>query len=69
MPDGYCATPHKDSALRVMKPVPGDIIEARQVPVTVPVVRFIPFMDVIFTVVWIADDDLVRGGFLIEQID
>ena len=52
-----------------MKPVPGDIIEARQVPVTVPVVRFIPFMDVIFTVVWIADDDLVRGGFLIEQID
>ena len=64
MPDSYCATPHKDSALRVMKPVPGDIIEARQV--AVPVVGFIP---VIFTVVWIADDDLVRGGFLIEQID
>ena len=52
---------HKDSAL--MKRVPGDIIGSRQLPVAVPVVALILLIlaDVIFSIVWIADDDPVRG--------
>lgn len=54
---------HNDSALmkRVLPPS-GDIIEARQATVVVPVVGFILFIvaDVIFTIVWIANDDPVR---------
>ena len=53
---------NKDSAL--MKRVAGDIIDSRQLPVAVPVVALILLIltDVIFGIVWIADDDPVRGN-------
>ena len=52
---------HSDSTL--MKRVPGDILEARQAILVVPVVGFIFFIvaDVIFSIVWIALDDRVRS--------
>ena len=72
--DGYVDTKqnHKDGNL--MKRVPGDIVEARQVAVAVPVVAFILFIvaDIIYTVKLIARDDLVRGNdveFLVEYFD
>ena len=63
---------HKEGTF--MKRVPGDIIEKRQVPLAIPVVGFILFIvaDVVLSVVWIADDDPVRGNhveFLVEHFD
>ena len=68
---------HKDSALMKRVPGPhgpGDIIEARQVPVAIPVTGFILFIlaDVVFTIVWIANDDPVSGNsveFLVQHFD
>ena len=64
----------KDCAL--MKRVPGGIIDTRQLRVAVPVVGFILFIlaEVVFTVVWITDDDPVRGNdvefrVLVEHFD
>ena len=63
--DGYVDIKlNGDSAL--MKRVPGDIIEARQAIVIVPTVLFIISIvaDVVFAIVWIADDDPVRGQMM-----
>ena len=63
---------HSDSAF--MKRVPGDIIvEARQLA-AIPVVGFILFIvaDIVLSIVWIADDQPVRGNdikFLVEHFD
>ena len=52
---------HKDSAL--MKRVPGDIIEARQAIIVIPVVGLVLFIvaDIAFSIWWISKDDPVRG--------
>ena len=65
--DGYVNTTlptqnHHDSAL--IKRVPGDIIEPRQLLPAIPVTLFILSLvaDVVFSIVWISDDDPVRGN-------
>ena len=73
--DGYVNTSytttqnHGDDAL--MKRVPGDIIEARQaVLFVVPAVVFIIVGEAILTVLYIGQDDPVRGSdveFLVEH--
>ena len=52
---------HGDSAL--IKRVPGDILEPRQGPLVLPAVALILFLigDVVIGLVWIADDNPVRG--------
>ena len=71
--DGYVdSKQNSDSAL--MKRVPGDIIEARQAIVIIPTVLFILSIvaDVVFAIVWIADDDPVSGNdvkFFVEHFD
>jgi hypothetical protein len=57
---------HRDSAF-LMKRVPGDIIEPRQVLSAFPVVAII-----VLTISWIESDDPVRGNdvdFLEEHLD
>ena len=64
---------HGDSAL--MKRVPGDIIETRQgLPVVIPVVGliFVIVVTVFGSIIWIAEDDRVRGNdveLLVEHFD
>ena len=53
---------HKDSPL--IKRVPGDIIESRQLAVAAPVVALVlvDVAAVVLSVLWIEDDDKVRGN-------
>ena len=61
--DGYAdSMQNGDSAL--MKRVPGDIIEARQAMLVIPVAVLIAAIatEVVLTIVWISSDDPVRGN-------
>ena len=65
---------NKDSALTGTKHGPGDIIEARQGEVVIPVVFIILeiAVDISLILDWIADDKSVRGNdveFLVEHFD
>ena len=51
---------HRDSAL--MKREPGDIIEARQLAIPVAGLIFFIVADIVFAIVWIEEDNPVRGS-------
>ena len=67
-------TTQNHSGSLLMERVPGDIIETRQIPVAVPIVWITVVIvgDILLTVLWIEDDDGVRGNdieILVEHFD
>ena len=65
---------HRDSDSSLMKRIPGDVIEARAVPVIIPVALIIAsiVVTVVLTVLWVKEDDPVRGSdvdFLVKHFD
>ena len=62
--DGYVDTRQNHKYVTPMKHAPGDIIEARQSPLVIPVTGLILFLvaDVVLSIVWVAGDNSVRGN-------